>query len=190
MKQLKIPMSRIPVLIGHDGEMKKLIEEKAGIRFDVNSTNGDVTIYDDIPEEELVNPENQRDPLISLKIEYLVKAIARGFSPENALLLLQDDMYYRLIDIRDYSGKSRNAQHRVKARIIGEDGKTREVLEDLSGCKVAISGYSVSLIGDYYSIEIATTAVDMLLHGARHAQAYSFLEKKKREMANMKMPEF
>jgi len=185
MKQLRIPMSRIAVLIGHEGETKKDIEEKTGVELDIDSRTGEVTI---ILDEE--GPEaSPEDPLLSFKVEYIVKAIGRGFSPEKALLLLRDDMYFKLIDIRDYSGKSSNAQHRLKARLIGEHGKTREIIEELSEVKIVVAGYSVSLIGDYYHLGVAETAVDMLLHGARHAQVYSFLEKKRREAHQMKQAE-
>jgi len=182
MKELRIPMSRVAVLIGHEGETKQMIEERTGVHLDVNSKTGEVTIHD--------TEEPGEDPLLSLKIEYIVKAIGRGFSPENALLLLQDDMYFKLIDIRDYVGKSKNAQHRAKARLIGEHGKTRELIEELSGVKLVISGYSVGLIGGFYRLNIAETAVDMLLNGSRHATVYSFLERKRREVRSMRQPEF
>jgi len=181
MKQLRIPMSRLAVLIGHEGETKQMLEEQIGVHLDIDSKTGEVTIYDDEGKKE--------DPLLSLKVEYIIKAIGRGFSPENALLLLDDDMYFKLIDIRDYVGKKKNAQHRAKARLIGEHGRSRELIEELSEVKITISGYSVALIGDFYNLNIAETAVDMLLNGSRHASVYGFLEKKRRELRYTKRPE-
>ena len=182
MKQIRIPMSRIPILIGHEGETKQFIEKKAGVELIINSTTGEITILGD---EELP----QEDPLLPLKVEHIVKAIARGMAPENAFLLFNDDIYFKIIDIRDYVGKSRNSQQRTRARIIGEQGRTREIIEEQSGAKIAIEGYSVVIIGDFYQLDTATTAVDMILSGARHASVYSFLEKKRREAHLMKMPE-
>jgi len=182
MKQLKIPMSRVAVLIGHEGGTKRLIEEKTGAKVLVNSKTGDVTIYD----EECA----QKDPLLPLKVEYIIKAIARGFSPENALLLLRDDMYFKMFDIRDYVGKHKTAQRRARGRVIGEKGRTREIIEELTGVKVSVSGYSVSLIGDFESLSVAEVAVDMLLHGARHSTVYSFLEKKRREAKLRRLKEW
>jgi len=37
MKYLKIPMNRVGVLIGHNGEMKKQLEEKSGIKLQIDS---------------------------------------------------------------------------------------------------------------------------------------------------------
>ena len=181
MQQLSIPISRVPILIGHEGETKKAIEEQTGVHLDINSTSGEVTIFDD------EGPKD--DPLLSLKVEHIVKAVGGGFTPESALLLLRDDMYFKLIDIRDSMGKNRNAQHRAKARLIGEHGKTRELIEGIGDVKITISDNSVALIGDFYKLSVAETAVDMLLNGSRHATVYSYLEKKRREIASMKQPE-
>ena len=46
MKYLKIPMDRIGALIGHKGETKKDLEDKLGVKLDIDSKTGDVTIDD------------------------------------------------------------------------------------------------------------------------------------------------
>jgi len=45
MKYIKIPLDRVAVLIGKNGEIKKYLESKTGIRLDINSKEGDVKIF-------------------------------------------------------------------------------------------------------------------------------------------------
>ena len=77
MQQLSIPISRVPILIGHEGETKKAIEEQTGVHLDINSTSGEVTIFDD------EGPKD--DPLLSLKVEHIVKAVGMDASVYKAI---------------------------------------------------------------------------------------------------------
>ncbi len=52
MKYLKIPMERIGVLIGHNGETKQDLEEKSGVKLNIDSKEGEVTI----DEQEVKDP--------------------------------------------------------------------------------------------------------------------------------------
>jgi ribosomal RNA assembly protein len=71
----------------------------------------------------------------------------------------------------------------MKGRIIGKDGRTREIMERLSGAKVSVYGKTVALLGYPEQIRIARAAIEMLLEGAPHGNVYSFLEKKHQELA-------
>jgi len=81
MKYLKIPLERVGVLIGHNGETKKYLEEKSGLKINIDSKAGEVVIDD----------HELKDPLIVLKIENIIKAIGRGFSPDKVMILLDDE---------------------------------------------------------------------------------------------------
>ena len=81
MKYLKIPLDRVGVLIGQKGETKKFLEEKSGFKINIDSKLGEVTIDD----------HEAEDPLMLIKIENIIKAIGRGFSPEKANRLMNDD---------------------------------------------------------------------------------------------------
>jgi len=172
MKYLKIPKERIGALIGKEGEIKQEIEKRTGVKLTIDSREGEVTIAD----------ENAKDPVIGLKLADIVKAIGRGFSPEKAFQLFSDDYYFALFDIRDYVGKSPTHVRRIKARVIGKDGKTRRIIEELAGVDLSIYGDTVGIIGPAENLEVAKVAVDMLLNGAEHSSVYRFLEKKRREM--------
>jgi ribosomal RNA assembly protein len=110
----------------------------------------------------------------------MVKAIGRGFSPERAFRLINDDIYFTLLDIRDFVGKSQKHVRRVRSRIIGTKGRTRELIEELTGVSVSIYGNTVAIIGDSEELASAVSAVEMLLSGSEHSAVYAFLEKRKR----------
>jgi len=130
----------------------------------------------------MVDLRDPEDPLMGIKLGNIIKAIARGFSPDHAFVLFHDDYYFEIIDIREFIGKSHNALNRMRARLIGREGKARSLLEDMSECYVSIYGHSVALIGQDLNMQIARIAVEMILNGAEHSSVYSFLEKKRAEV--------
>ena len=172
MKYLKIPMDRVGALIGHNGETKKEIEEKTGLEIDINSSEGEVEIKD----------VKDKDPLIILKTENIIKAIGRGFSPENALLLLSDQMDFYVFDLHDFVGKKISHLRRIKSRIIGKEGKTRRILEDLTNSKISVYGHTVSVISDVLNMNIVKKAILMILEGSKHATVYRFVETQMKEL--------
>ena len=172
MKYLKIPMERVGVLIGHNGEIKKDLEDKSGIKIIIDSNNGEVTF----------DENSSTDPLMSLKVENIINAISRGFSPEKAFLLFSDDADFFVFDLRDYAGKKDTHIRRLKSRVIGREGKTKRVLEELTNSKVSVHGHTVSIISDIIRINILKKSIDMLLTGSKHATVYHFVEAQMREL--------
>lgn len=168
---IKIPAERIGVLIGPNGSIKKLIEEKSTAKLDIDSETGTV---------EMVSYD---DALLAMRVLDVVRAIGRGFSPEKALPILDDDML--MLDVLDLSKVSgtKSGMARIKGRIIGKSGNTRSIMERLSGAKISVFGKTVSLLGYPEQIKIAHTAIEMLIDGAPHGAVYGFLEKKHREQA-------
>jgi ribosomal RNA assembly protein len=168
---IKIPEERIGVLVGPGGSMKHLIEEKTKTTLEIDSETGTVSIA------------SADDPLQALRVMDLVRAIGRGFSPERALPILDDEML--MLDVLDLSKMvgTKNDMARIKGRVIGKDGKSREIMERLSGARLSVYGKTVALLGYPEQIKIARTAVEMLLDGAPHGNVYSFLEKKHQELA-------
>ena len=177
MKIVRIPKERVGVLIGKKGEEKRFLEEKTGVVIDVDSESGEITI----------NCQNAKNPLFILQIESIVRAIGRGFSPEKAYQLLRDDMYLDIIDMRDYAGKSPKHMRRIKARIIGKEGRTRKNIEQLTGAYLSIYGGTVAILCNVEGLETARNAIDMLLGGSEHSMVYRYLERKRREMKMAKL---
>ncbi|HSV42808.1 MAG TPA: KH domain-containing protein [Methanomassiliicoccales archaeon] len=166
MKGVRIPKDRIGVLIGRDGETKRYIEERSKVKIQIDA-EGEV-LFDDSKIE---------DPLMQLKIMDVLKAIGRGFSPHHAYRLFDDDEYFELIEMDDYVGKKSEQLQRVRARLIGSGGKTRRIIEEMSGANLSIYGSTVAIIGNSVQMPVARTAVDMILSGSEHATVYRFLER-------------
>jgi len=175
MQHVKVPDDRIGVLIGSGGETMREIEERAEVRLDIDSESGNVRI------------ESVGDPVTALKGPDIVKAIGRGFAPEDALTLLDEEMMlFELIDI-SAAARNENDLRRQKGRLIGEDGRTRELMEDLSGASVVIYGSTLGVIGRPEEVETVREATEMLLDGAPHGSVYSYLERRRNELKHRGM---
>ena len=175
MQHVKVPDDRIGVLIGRGGETMREIEERAEVRLDIDSESGNVRI------------ETVGDPVTALKGPDIVKAIGRGFAPEDALELLEDEMMmFEIIDI-DAAARNKNDLRRHKGRLIGEGGRTRELMEELTGASVAIYGSTLGVIGGPQQVEAVREAAEMILEGAPHGSVYSFLERKRNELKHKGM---
>lgn len=170
MQHVKVPQDRIGVLIGEGGETMREIESRSEVRLDIDSESGSVAI------------ESVGDPVTALVAPDIVRAIGRGFKPETALSLLDSDMRrFELIDLSEQT-RNDNDLRRQKGRLIGEDGRTRELMEELSGADVVIYGSTLGIIGEAEAVEAVRRAAGMILDGAPHGAVYSFLEEKHREL--------
>jgi len=166
MLYVKIPMRRIGVLIGENGETKKKLEEATGVKVEIDSEKGEVTI----------DEKQAEDPSNALTVQDIVKAIGRGFSEERAFRLLDDEIFLRMFDVRDFAGKNPKRVRQVRARLIGTGGKTRRLVEELTGVDVSIYGNTIGIIGDTVQLGVAERAVEMLMEGSKHAAVYRFME--------------
>jgi len=165
-QSVKIPKERVGVLIGKGGETKAKIEQRSGVRLDIDSEEGDV----------IIDHSQAQDPSMALAVLDVVTAIGRGFSEEKAMKLLEDGYFLNVMDIRDYVGKKVEHVERMRARIIGTHGRAREIIEELTGAHVSVYGNTVAVIGDSLQSEVAGRAIDMLLSGSEHSAVYKFLE--------------
>lgn len=172
MQHVKVPQDRIGVLIGEGGETMREIESRSEVRLDIDSESGSVAI------------ESVGDPVTALVAPDIVRAIGRGFKPETALSLLDSDLRrFELIDLSEQT-RNDNDLRRQKGRLIGEDGRTRELMEELSGASVVIYGSTLGIIGEAEEVEAVRRAAGMILDGAPHGAVYSFLEQKHQELTH------
>jgi ribosomal RNA assembly protein len=171
---VRIPKERVGVVIGPDGTTKKNIEEKLSVELEIDSDAGDVHI---------TVSENATDPSTLFRAKDVVTALGRGFSPEHAFRLVRDeDVLMELIDLRGAFGKSEADLKRVKGRIIGMNGKTRRIIEELTDANVAVYGHTVGVIGTLEQVQVAREAIEMLVKGSMHSTVYRFLHRKRREL--------
>lgn len=171
---LKIPKERIGALIGLDGATKKYIEKALSVELQIESETGGVTI---------TLTENAEDPSSLFRAKEVVNAIGRGFSPERASGLIRDEeAVLDVIDLRVIFGRSESDIRRVKGRIIGMDGKTRRIIEELTETDVSVYGHTVAIIGNIEQVQAARGAIQMLIKGSLHSTVYRFLHRKRREL--------
>jgi ribosomal RNA assembly protein len=176
---VKIPRDRIGALIGPEGEAKQRIEERLQVELQIDSQTGDVTI--DLDKE-------LQDPSLLFKAKDYVMAVGRGFSPGRAYKLLQDEEnMLAVIDLREIFGRSPSDIQRVKGRIIGKEGKTRKIIEELSEASISVYGHTVSIIGGVEQTEVAREAVNMLIKGSQHVTVYRYLQRKRQDLKKKRL---
>jgi ribosomal RNA assembly protein len=171
---VRIPKERVGVLVGPDGKVKRHIEDKLNVELQIESESGGVTT---------VLNEKATDPSLLFKAKDIVTAIGRGFSPEHAFRLIRDeDAIFDIIDLRETFGRSESDIKRVKGRIIGMNGKTRRLIEELTDADMVVYGHTIGLIGTFEQVNAARSAVQMLIDGSQHHTVYKFLQKKRSEL--------
>ena len=162
IKTIKIPEERLPALIGKNGATRKNIQKKTKTKIVIDE---DVTV--------------EGDSINVLDAENVIKAIGRGFSPQNAELLLDEDSTLLIIELP----KSERALKRIKSRLIGTNGKSRRNIERLTGTRISVYGKTASLIGKYANVDLAQQAITKIMDGLPHRLVYEFLEGKQNERA-------
>lgn len=164
MKYVKIPSERIPVLIGEGGRVKRDIESMTKTILTIENTSISIDSGD------------ETNGLNEMIAENIVLAIGRGFSPETAFDLTKEDYALEVIHLKEY-GTTPASLERMRSRVIGEGGKARRTLEELTNTSIAVYGKTISIIGLFDDVALARDAITQIIEGARHSSVYRFLEK-------------
>jgi len=155
---LKIPQERIKVLNENHGKIKKEIEK-------LTNTKIQITEGVDISGEAI-------DVMTAANI---VKAIGRGFDPDIAFDLVDEEKTLHIITLQE----TEKSVKRIKSRIIGTGGRARKNIEGLTKTKLSIYGKTVSIIGTYDNVEKARIAIEKLISGSMHRTVYKHLERRR-----------
>ncbi|MBI4019591.1 MAG: RNA-processing protein [Candidatus Aenigmarchaeota archaeon] len=153
-KDIKIPEERKAVLIGRAGTTKNEIEAKTRTRINI----GDAIVI-------------RGDPLDVMVAAQIISAIGRGFPPMAALKLLDETQTLHIMNLPE------KGLERVRARIIGTRGKARRRIERETKTRLSVYGKTVSVIGGHERVELAVKALDKLISGAPHKNAYRAIKK-------------
>jgi len=173
---VRIPVERVGAVIGKEGATKRFLEEEMGVRLEVESKEGIVTVRSE--------SALKTDPFSATRV---IEAIGRGFSPQRARRLLDEGTSLEVIDLRQYAGRSVNSLERIRGRVIGLKGKSRRVIEELTSCHLSVYGRTVAIIGEATEVQLASEAVRSLATGSQHKTVYNSLQKArtKRKMERM-----
>jgi ribosomal RNA assembly protein len=164
---INIPESRIGVLVGTNGEVKKKIARETGINIEIDSQTGEVFL------------EGEGEKFF--KAADIVKAIARGFSPQRAYTLFKPDYLLKILEISDYTGKNASAQKAKRGRVIGRKGTARKIIEQKTQSLISVQGKTVAIIAKIEYLEAVVDAVEELLQGYNHEITFGLLEKHSKE---------
>jgi ribosomal RNA assembly protein len=164
----KVPLDRVGVIIGGGGSVIDMLRRRLGVSVKVDSTTGAVVIEPISPSTPVAN---------LLKAREYIDAIGYGFSPERAERLLDEDQVLLVIDLKSYVGDSENHLKRIKGRIIGEGGRARRNLEEITNTYISVGEATVAVIGGFEEAEVARQAIQMLIEGRQHTTVYKYAER-------------
>ena len=176
-KLIRIPNDRIAVLIGKSGNVKSKIESMCHVYLEIDGNTGEI----------FIKSQGDVEKIQPFKAIEIVTAIGRGFSPEIALTLLDGENTLHVMDLREFAGKSNANVERIKGRIIGEGGRARRNMENLSGTHISVYGRTVSIIGDASKLRLIVDAISSISSGSMHGAVYDKLESANRRTKQEKM---
>lgn len=162
---------RLGVVIGRDGSNKLALEKAFNVALNVDSKTA--TVY--------ISPGQGATPLEVMRAKQAIEAISLGFSLEDAVKLSDDNWCFEILDL---SEMARNADdlRRIKARIIGEEGRARRNIEQMAHVKIVVSEKTVGILGECENVEVARRALLMLVQGRSHGTVYGYLRAAGREL--------
>lgn len=116
-----------------------------------------------------------------VEVKEVIEALTVGFSYNNAHLLYEKDLHrLEFIDIRKQTRNKKDFR-RQKGRIIGENGRCKDRVEELTDVSIEVAGEKVGIIGNISDCIKAKRAILSLISGTPHSGVYRELEKYKRK---------
>lgn len=121
--------------------------------------------------------EIEGDTVNEYEASIIFEAMEFGFSSTKALALLSHDIIFRKIPIKQFT--RRKELKEVRGRVIGSKGKTKNTIEEISGCDMLVNEEQnqIGLIGSALEMDEAITALEKLIRGSKQANVYRFLER-------------
>ncbi|NPA99948.1 MAG: RNA-binding protein [Crenarchaeota archaeon] len=161
-------------------KFKDLLERELNVKITVDDTG-----------QVVIEPRENTTLNQIMKAKEVIEAINYGFDVNTALELKKPNYVLMIVNLRDYIIDKSKINHliRIKGRLIGEEGRARKTIEELSGAKIVISDKSVAIIGEYENAKAAREAIEMLIQGRQHATVYRRLQSWRREMRRRKLEE-
>ncbi len=145
--------------------IKKILQNKSRLEKELKvkiTTKGNILFVEGKAEDEY------------LAIE-VIEAINLGFTIQQVLLLCDEECILEKLNIKDLT--KRRDLDRIRGRIIGTKGKTKEIIQNLSDCFISLHDNIVGIIGRAEDIEKAMIALTSIIKGQKQGKVYGFLER-------------
>jgi len=167
---------RLGVVIGKDGKNLQTLEKAFNVRIQVDSQTATAFIA----------PAEGATPYEVMRAKQAVEAISLGFSLEDALSLSSEEYCFEVIDLSEAARNPEDLK-RIKARVIGEEGRARRNIEQMAGVKIVVGDKVVGILGECENVSVARKALMMLVEGRTHATVYGFLRSAARELKRRRL---
>jgi len=151
----KILSEKLPRILKN----KKQLEKKLKVKI---TNRGKEVFISGKPEDEYI-------------AEKIIDALNFGFPFSTAMLIKEEDDVFEIISIKDYT--KRHGLEKIRARIIGKQGRTLKTLTQLTKCHFELKDNEVGIIGDPEHIKNAQESLISLIKGSKQSNVYKYLEK-------------
>ena len=152
-------LEKIPRILKNKDKLEK--------KLDVKITNrGKELFIEGLPEDEFI-------------AEQVIDALEFGFPFSVALLIKDEENIFEIIPIKNHT--KRKDLRSIRARIIGEGGKTLRTLSELTKCNFELKDNEIGIIAEPEYIKIIQNIIISLIKGTKTANVYAYLEKHKPE---------
>lgn len=157
IEYISIPEERMK-LLKNDKKWGQQLRKFSNVKVDLND---DIEIADD-------------NPIEVTKIKLVFQAFGRGFDFDTSCNLLDEEFTLEVIGLDDYT-KSRNRMIALKGRVIGTEGRSKNIIEKKTGTKIAIYGKTISIVGRFENVDKARDAIKLILSGRKHGTVFRYL---------------
>jgi len=165
-----VPPEKARDVLRRGGRTRRLIEERFNVSLAIDDETGSVS----------VKYGSEKAAEAYLAVTKIMAAISAGFDERAIRDMIEKDLSFVVLDLEEIVGSSRPTLTRVKGRIIGERGRARQKVEEVTGCAVSIYENKVGVLGPQETIDVAREAVERLSKGFQHQSVYRFLDSRMR----------
>ncbi len=110
------------------------------------------------------------------RLVIVFKAFGRGFSFDDAMYLLDESYALEVLDIRGFSGGSKERQATLRGRVIGSAGMIKAMIEKRCDAKIAVHGKTVAVICKATDMVRTLKAIEMILSGSKFGTVSRYLK--------------
>lgn len=150
----KIILEKMPRII----KARKILEKELNVKIALLGREISITGK---PEEEYI-------------AERVIEAIDFGFPIDAALMIKEEDLALEILNIKEHT--KRKDYERIRGRIIGKEGKTKNTISSLTDCFIEVKDNRVATLGHPEKVKNARQAIISLIKGSKQANVYAYLE--------------